>query len=329
LSSVFAAVFVLASAAFLCESCGQAVEQENEPIRIAVSTWPGWFHVFLAREKGFFERNGVDVELIHIQEYIDAQQTFLNGQADGVFQCLADTIIQNSELSSNVVYVSDYSSTGDVIVGDLDSLSSAKGKTVAVEGVNTFSHMFVLNALENAGLQEHDVQFEVIPAHQLLEALEKGRVAAGHTWEPTKSDAIEKGYKILATAGDSLGTISNLLVFRSETIERRPEDILAIVKSLIEAQGYRDTHWDESIRIMADAVGMSYEAMESGQRGSNQLDLQANRDAMRQSDDPVSLHVSGKYIADFYLARGQLPSRPVLDEIIDGRFLSRLARDRE
>jgi NitT/TauT family transport system substrate-binding protein len=115
-----------------------AAGEEKRPIKIAASTWPGWSHVFLAKEKGLFKKNKVALELIHIHEHIDAQQPFLNGEVDGVFQCLTDTIIQNAEINSKVVYVSDYSSTGDVIIGKVDTLSSLKGKIIGIEGVNTF-----------------------------------------------------------------------------------------------------------------------------------------------------------------------------------------------
>lgn len=323
--AVIVVIGILLGGYFLIRKPSESISRE--PIKIAASTWPGWSHVFLAKEKKFFKKNNVDVKLIHIHEHIDAQEPFLNGEVDGVFQCLTDAVIQNAQLSSKVVYVSDYSSSGDVIVGDVDNLSSLKGKTISIEGLNTFSHIFVLKALDNAGLNEYDVQFAIVAAHKVLEALEEERIDAGHTWEPTKSDAIEKGYKILAAAGDNPGIISDLLVFRSEIIEKRPEDIQAIVKSLIEAQEYRDAHWDESIEIMAKAVKMSCEDMESGLQGTNQLDLQGNLDAMKESDVPISLYVSGKFIANFYLDRGQLPFVLDLDEIIEPRFVKNLSKD--
>lgn len=300
---------------------------EKKPIKIAVNTWPGNIHVFLAREKEFFRKNNVDVELVHIIEHIDSQELFLNGDVDGIFQCLTDTIIQNAQISSKVVYMIDYSSTGDVIIGNVDTLSDLKGKTVAIEGVNSFSHIFVLNALENAGLSEHEINFKIVPAHHILEALDKSIIDAGHTWEPTKSDAIEKGYNVLGSAGDNLGIISDILVFRSKIIEERPEDILAIVKSLVEAQVYRDANWTESIKIMAKAVNISYEDMESGVLGTRQLDLQGNIKAMKESDDPLSLYVSGRYIVDFYMKRGQLPKVTDLDEIIYPVFVNQLDRE--
>ncbi|MCH8844330.1 MAG: ABC transporter substrate-binding protein [SAR324 cluster bacterium] len=298
--------------------------KESTPIRIAINTWPGYSHVFLAQEKGIFKRNGVLVELLHIPEYSDAQEAFKNGTADGVFQVFTDTIMQHSILPSKVVYVSDYSDTADVIVGNVDAMSNLSRRTVGVEGLFTFSHIFVLNALLRAGVSEENIQLEIVPAHEVLVALDQGRIDAGHTWEPTLSNAIDKGYKILAQAGDSPGIIADLLVFRADLIEERPEEIQAIVQSMVEAHEYREEHWDESIRIMAKAVGMSEAEMVSGLRGTKQIGRDGNRDALNKSDAPDSLHNTGEFIVNFFMKRGQLSSIVSFNEIIEPKFVNNL-----
>lgn len=306
-----------------------SAKEKKAPVKIALRTWPGWCHAFLAEGKGFFKKNGVAVELVHYKEYSDASAAFLNGEVDGLFQTFADTIIQSEEVEAKVVYVIDYSLTGDVIVGRPDHLSDLKGKIIGVEGINTFSHLFVIRALENAGLQEYDVQFRKIAEYNVLKALEAGRIDAGHTWEPTKSAALEKGYKILASAADVEGVITDLLVFRTHVIEARSADIQAIVRSLVEAQDYRDAHWTNSITVMADAVAMPYAEMESGLQAIRRLNLEDNKNAMRKSDNIQSLYGSGRLISDFYLKRGQLSSRPDFEKIIEPKFVNQLLEERK
>jgi len=101
--AVLIAVFILVAVAVLYKLLTAVVKKEKESIKIAVSTWPGWSHVFLARDKGFFKKNNVDVELIHRHEHPNAEKLFLNGDADGMFQTLADTIFQNVQLLSSKV----------------------------------------------------------------------------------------------------------------------------------------------------------------------------------------------------------------------------------
>ena len=44
-------------------------ESTEAPIKIAINEWPGYAHAFVAQEKGFFEKNGVDVELVFDRDY--------------------------------------------------------------------------------------------------------------------------------------------------------------------------------------------------------------------------------------------------------------------
>ena len=204
-------------------------------------------------------------------------------------------------------------------------MSEIKGKTISAEDDDGYSKIFVLKVLEKSGFSEDDVKFEIIPAQDVLSALEKGKIDAGHTWEPTKSEAIKKGYNVLFSGGQIPGTITSTLVFNSKIIEERPDEIMAIVKSMIEAQEYRDTNWDEAMIIMADAEGLSAGDIESGFEGLNALDLVENQYAFTKSDSVESLYSSGNFIIEFYKKKGMVMISPI-DEIIEPRFINNLAR---
>jgi NitT/TauT family transport system substrate-binding protein len=306
----------------------QSKDSMNEtPVKIAVNQWPGFAHVFIAEEKGFFEKNNVKVELVFGIEYSKAQERYINGEADGVIEAFSDTIFHNSEgIKTSVVYIADYSDEGDAIIGksSLNSLADLKGKKVGVDEINGFSHIFVLASLEKVGLKESEIQIENVPAQQVLDALESGKIDAGHTWEPIKSAALAKGYKQLGKAGDIPGIITDVLVFNDKIIEERPEDIQAIVKSILEAKEFLDKNPEEAIKIMAEKEEMSEEEMNSGLKGVHQLNLNENIEAMKKSEETTSLYASGKIIADFYIERGQLSSMPDFDSIIEPRFVNNM-----
>jgi len=296
---------------------------QKEPIRIAVNVWPGQAHVYLAQEKGLFEKNNVEVELILKESITESSQLFTNGEVDGCFGVFADIIMINAKgIPAKVVYITDYCDAGDVIIGkpDIQSLAGLVGKTVSFEGINTFSHIFVLSALEKAGVHESDVRFENIKASDVLAALEENRIDAGHTWDPTKSQLLEKGYKILAKAGDYPGIITDILVFTPKVITERPDEIRAIVKSLFEALDYLKSHRDEAVKIMADKMGMSEEEMAAGIEGVYQMNLKENSELLT-----TSLCTTGELIVDFYLRRGQLSHAMEIKDIIEPKFIAELA----
>jgi len=186
-------------------------------------------------------------------------------------------------IPTRVVYITNYSDTGDVIVGrsEFNSIKDLKGKTISFEGIGTFSQMLLLSLLQKAGIQEGEFNTANLPAPRVLEALEAGKIDAGHTWEPTVSQAIEKGYKILGKAGGIPGIITDILAFHADVIKNRPQEVQGFVKAMLEAQLFLDSNPEEALTIMAQAENMSKAEMKAGISGVHFLNLQENRAAMQ------------------------------------------------
>jgi NitT/TauT family transport system substrate-binding protein len=234
----------------------------SEPIKLGVKVWAPDFFSYLAQEKGFFEKNKVKVELTLVLDYQQILNNYSNGDFDGMIPVYSDLIYQNSQgVDSRVVYAVDLSNTGDVIIGNVNNtindstnnttLADVKGKKISVEGINSLSHLFVLEALAKVGLGEGDVEIASVPAENVTQELEKGTIVAGHIYHPYTTEALMKGYKILFAAGTIPGVITDVLVFRSDIIDQRPQDIQAVIKSIIEAQMYYENNKGESLKIMS------------------------------------------------------------------------------
>ena len=73
----------------------------------------------------------------------------------------------------------------------MTGIKDLKGKTIGVERINSFSHLFVLTALEKAGLRESDFFIKNIGAQYVADAIGRGEIDAGHTYGPGKSEAKE------------------------------------------------------------------------------------------------------------------------------------------
>ena len=303
--------------------------EAKPPIKIAINSWAGHAHAYVAKEKGYFEKNGARVELVFEKDYAPSRQRYIDGKVDGILGVYSDAILMSSEgISSRVVYISDFCISADVIVGkpEFKDLSGLKGKKVGIDSVNTFSHLFVLAALEKSGIKEQEVRFEIVPAQEVLKALEEGRIDAGHTWEPAKIAAIKKGYKVLAEAQYVPGLITDVLVFNARVIKKRPTEIKAVVKALLEAEDFLQNNRQEAVKIMSKCEDMTEGEMEEGLGGIVHPGLKGNIKAMRKEEGIASLFGSGKIIADFYLKRGQLSSIPDLDKIIEPRFVEDLGK---
>ena len=73
------------------------------------------------------------------------------------------------------------------------TVEDLKGKKIGVEGLNTYSHIFVLQTLAKAGLYEKDVQFANIATRKMVTALDAKQIDAGHTFGPAKITGIRSG----------------------------------------------------------------------------------------------------------------------------------------
>jgi NitT/TauT family transport system substrate-binding protein len=195
-----------------------------------LTLWPPNFLAYIAQEKGIFEKNGVNVQLLFDKDYFNAVEQYDNDEADGITPVFSDAMIQDSNgVDTKVVYNIDSSQSGDAIVSKLKNLTDLRGKKIGVEGINTFSHLFVLKALEKAGLGEGDVQFVNVAGPNTSAALDSGEIDAGHTYSPFLEEATTKGYHTLITAKENPGIIVSILAFHAGVVDQRPLDIRNIL----------------------------------------------------------------------------------------------------
>ena len=326
---VICVAVVAGCCAMVCEKKApetvSAKVEEKKPIKIGISIWQGYAHAFIAQEKGFFGKNNVSVELVFKKGVAESIELYKSGEVDGVFNVFADIILINSKgIPTKVVYVPSYSESGDVIIGRsaFNSLSDLKGKTISFQGVNTFSNLFVLKALEKAEIKESDVQFQDVLGMEVFNAMEAGKIDGGHTWEPITSQSLNKGYKILCKASDTPGIITDVLAFNAKVIEERPDDIQHIVKSLLEAKDFINSNKDEAIDIMAKAEGVDRGEVQRGIDSEvHMLDLNENTEAMKKSENIASLYASLKVVTDFYVKRGLISEAQVTEGIIEPKFI--------
>lgn len=305
---------------------------KKTPVRIGIDLWIGYAYAFIAQEKRLFIKNGVDVELVLKNSTIESPDSYSSGETQGMFGLFSDMIMLNANgIPTKTVYIVDHSVTGDAIMSraDIRSLKELKGKRVSFEGINTFSHIFVLKALEGAGIKESEVRLRVVSGVDLPKALEQNEIDAGHTWEPLKSGALRKGYIPLAESKDVPGIITDCLMFSPTMIQSRPDDIRRIIKALLEAKDFLYSNQDEAVAIMAKALQMPKSDVASGLNGAFRYGLDDNLKALRKAEGGWSLYTSYKIITDFYLQRGQITNLPVFEELIEPKFVMKLWEEKK
>jgi NitT/TauT family transport system substrate-binding protein len=109
---------------------------QAEPLRIFHFTWVGFGPLFVAQEKGFFAKEGIEVSLIRNDDHTAAFAGLAAGHVDAVAGGLQDVAVfsEPGEEPLLCVLANDDTRGADGIVADRDirSIADLEGKTVGV-----------------------------------------------------------------------------------------------------------------------------------------------------------------------------------------------------
>ncbi|WP_261304674.1 ABC transporter substrate-binding protein [Paenibacillus andongensis] len=306
--------------------------KSGEPIKLALSPWPGWFVWYLVKEKGFFEKNGVNVDLVWFPVYSDSLSALASGKVDANSQTLSDTLAPASKgIKLKAVLVNDNSNGGDgvVVKPSINSLKDLKGKKVATE-LGTVDHLLMLTALEKAGLAEKDVAYTNMTVNDAGPAFISGNLDAAVLWEPFLSKAIQEGKgKLLFSSKDTPGLIPDLLVFKEEITKNRPEDVKKIINAWFDALDYWKANPEESLKIMAKAAETPVDEYKAGVDSVKIFQLEDNVKAFQKGDNLESLQFTSQKTAEFLKGLDMLTSIPKAESFLDGHFVEEVLKERK
>lgn len=312
--------------ALLTSACGQSDQgkKDSSPIIIGYSQWPGYGVINIADQQGYFDDEGVKVQIVVYNSYDASVASLMAGKIDAVTMTLPDAINMSVNQSPlQVVWALDMSSGGDKLVGSrtLTSPADLKGKRVAFS-TGSFGELFVIEGLKKYGLTKDDIIPVNMAAEQVPDALAAGEIDAGHAWDPFASQAIANGAKVLFTSADTPGAIIDTLVFRADVIQDRPDDVRAVTQALAKAMTFWQQNPGEGNVIVARAVAIPENEIEGVLGGLQVFTLEDNRVVLdRASSDPRSTFLSGQAAVEFLLALGSLQTAPDLDSIINPSFV--------
>ncbi|MGF1933871.1 MAG: ABC transporter substrate-binding protein [Nostoc sp. ChiQUE02] len=311
---------ITASLVFACHAWAPT-QLKRPPLKIPFGYFVGEYPGIIAQEKGFFKAQGVDVELIH-KRYIQLEQgNFSAGKYDGVMSSLGSFIIlsaTNPDIQG--VMVVDESTGADVVVAQsqIKTIADLKGKKLGAN-LGGFSEVFVTEMLKTANLTSDDVNLVKSEASEIPQRLKNNLIQAGHTWEPHLSEAIKLGGHILFTSKQTPGLILDMIVFRSETIRDRPEDVRAFVRGWLQAATYWKANVQEGNAIISKALKIPRNTISL--EGVYLTDLGENQKFF-QSSNPNSIYKTAKIYADFFIRSGNVTRIPELKSLFNSSFLN-------
>src|SRR3989338_6180654 len=108
----------------------------QEKITIGMETWPGYLALIVARDKGYFQQAGLDVEVKRYVALGELSKDYVAGKMQGRANLTLDMVNESLHgLDHRAVLVIDYSNGSDAIVANatVPQLQDIRGKRVAYE----------------------------------------------------------------------------------------------------------------------------------------------------------------------------------------------------
>lgn len=294
-----------------------------EPLKIGYSDWPGWVAWEVGIEKGWFDEAGVDVQFEWF-DYVASMEAFAAGQLDAVAMTNGDALVTGATGGKNVmILANDYSNGNDMVIAapGISSVAELKGKKVGVE-IGFVSHLLLLNALEDNGLTEADVELVNVPTNETPQVLASGDVDAIVAWQPSSGQALSlvPGSTAIYTSADEPGLIYDVLAVSPGSLSSSKDDWKTVVEVWYKIVDYiKDpATQDDALAIMAARVGLSPEEYKPFLGGTKILSLDEAKPFFEKGDGFSSLYGSSKIADDFNLKYEVYGEAQDIDSYIDG-----------
>jgi len=265
---------------------------QAEALKLAHSTWVGYGPFYIAREKGYFKDEGVDIELSVMENTPLKMGALMAGRIDIVASTADEfpTYMRNGKPLRYILAV-DNSNGGDGVVANksIKTVADLKGRTVAFEE-GSVSQFFINALLRRAGLTQKDIKMVNMTATDAGVAFTANRVDAAVTWEPHLSQgaATEHG-KVLVSSAQTPGLIVDVIAVRDTTAKEKRKELEAFVRAWQRALDFLASNPDEAYQIMAKGVGgwlEDPEEFKGAVTGIEYLDIARNKEMFGTAANP-------------------------------------------
>jgi len=242
-----------------------------ETVKLGLQPWLGYGPLWVAEEKGFFEKRGVDVDLTNFnwdQDMIAALASdnlhVIAGATNGVIASFNQGVDQKGFLIMDLAFEADA-----IIAGkDIKTIADLKGKKVAFESGST-SDLLINYALKQNGMSIEDIEHVPMGASEAGLALVSGRVDVAVSYEPYISAALAQSpdNTVLYTAAEKPGLISDMLTAKGDWIKDNPEAVKGLILAWNDSIEFIRANPQEGMQMIATAVGSKMDKFEPAFEG--------------------------------------------------------------
>lgn len=297
---------------------------EKPPLRIGALVWPPYELAYLARDRGYFDTNRI--ELVDYQTPAEVTRAYRYGLIDAFFLTTQFALPGAGQLQdSRIAYVIDFSIGGDALLArpGIEDLEGLEGQRIGVEAGPLGGYM-LQRALDFAALSRDDVALRYVDTPDQVDTFANGTVDAVITYEPYRSRALDLGARELFSSRRIAGEIVDVLMVPSRVLNARQADLRDFVRGLDKARRFLEEHPDQALPVMAQRQQLPPVLLRRALDGMRLISLEENR-RLLGGQDPI-LETLLERQADVMERGGLAPESPGMGRLIDPRLVEESER---
>jgi NitT/TauT family transport system substrate-binding protein len=299
----------------------------GEPLRVTMGYTPVsiFAPVFLAKEKGYYAAEGLDVTLEPLPGGADMIVLTASGNFDvgiagagpafwnAMAQNLPLTVVAPGHAEGLPVATPLMIATDDCTSGEIASVADLKGKKVSVNARGATEY-WLSQALATGGLTLDDIDLQTLAFPDAVTALAAGAIDAAMVGEPLAAKAEQDGIAVRLATDFAVQDVQPTLIFANDTfVQENPDALTGLVTAYLKAcrdltgAGFKDplnlAIIEQYTKVPASLIGSAVQPVYA-------VDGTVNVDGLRK-------------LQTFFRERGQLDYDADLDPttFIDDRYL--------
>lgn len=227
-----------------------------------------WLPAIVAEEKGYFEQNGLDVEMTkialisNIPASLMANSLHIGAATPTMLIDAADAGMQLTAIAGGTRMLKE-AATFSIIAREGTSIKSAKdleGKRVGVPGIRAIADVLLRKWLQEKGTDVSKVSIVETPFPQMADLLRGGQVDAVTALEPFRSRIVDSkaGYRVVDYVSEvNPDLLGSAWIARREWLDKNPSVAEAFRKSIAEGIAFIKEHPEQAREIEKNYFGVT------------------------------------------------------------------------
>ncbi|HJH48719.1 ABC transporter substrate-binding protein [Merdimonas faecis] len=291
-----------------------------------------WAPVYVALEEGYFEEEGLDVEITTVQSDMPTAPVLADEAQFGLYgpEMICKFVAEGQD--TQLIYTCTDTYPYSFFLGkNVDSIEDLKGTTVNGADSGSSPRAFVRSIINNAGLDaDNDVTYANMDNSAVIAALESGEVSATYASPELRAQLIEAGYDVTVDIYDKevhkelLGseTYEMYIVFGKKSyIDENPEITQSFVNACYKGAQYLENH---EVSEIVDTLQGQFSEMEN----LEQIVTECKENSLWSADGVFS--DSGvEAINNMAISSGLITEPIAKDDLVNETFAQKAAEEAE